>query len=84
MRKKTKESFINVGSGVEKTIKGFAQYIMKRLNVNLNIKYDLTKPTQIPKRVVDVSKISDELNWTSKHSLRDGLQKTIQWYKENK
>ena len=46
-------------------------------------KYDLTKPTMIPKRVVDVSKIYEELNWKAKHTLREGLEKTIDWYKES-
>ena len=37
----------------------------------------------IPKRVVDVSKIYEELNWKAKHTLREGLEKTIDWYKES-
>ena len=41
MKKKTKENFINIGSGVEKSIEQFAKFIMKKLKVNLKIKYDL-------------------------------------------
>ena len=35
MKKKTKESFINIGSGIEKSITGFAKFIMKKLKVKL-------------------------------------------------
>jgi nucleoside-diphosphate-sugar epimerase len=38
----------------------------------------------IPTRLVDVSRIKEEIGWQAKHSLREGLEKTISWYKENK
>ena len=48
------------------------------------IDYDTTKPTMIPVRLVDVSRIKDEVGWEAKTSLREGLEKTIEWYKNNK
>ena len=82
MRKKTKESFVNIGSGVEKTIKGFAQYIMKRLNVNLNIKYDLTKPNGMQRKKLDLS-ISKKYGWKSKTSLNEAFEKVYLDYLKN-
>ena len=79
MRKKTKESFINIGSGVEKTIKGFAKYIMKKLDVNLKIKYDLTKPNGMQRKKLDLS-ISKKYGWKSKTSLEIGLSSAINDY----
>jgi nucleoside-diphosphate-sugar epimerase len=38
----------------------------------------------IPIRLVDVSRIKNELGWKSKHDLRSGLEKTILWFKKNK
>ena len=38
----------------------------------------------IPIRLVDVSRIKNELDWEAKHDLRSGLEKTIEWYKNNK
>jgi GDP-L-fucose synthase len=38
----------------------------------------------IPVRLVDVSRIKDEVGWEAKTSLREGLEKTIEWYKNNK
>ncbi len=82
MRKKTKESFINVGSGVEKTIKGFAKYIMKRLNVNLKIKYDLTKPNGMQRKKLDLS-ISKKYGWKSKTNLDEAFKKVYLDYLKN-
>ena len=82
MRKKTKESFVNIGSGVEKTIKGFAQYIMKRLNVNLKIKYDLTKPNGMQRKKLDLS-ISKKYGWKSKTSLNEAFEKVYLDYLKN-
>jgi len=82
MRKKTKESFINIGSGIEKTIKGFAKYIMKRLNVNLKIKYDLTKPNGMQRKKLDLS-ISKKYGWKSKINLDEAFKKVYLDYLKN-
>ena len=82
MQKKTKESFVNIGSGVEKTIKGFAQYIMQRLNVNLKIKYDLTKPNGMQRKKLDLS-ISKKYGWKSKTSLNKAFEKVYLDYLKN-
>ena len=82
MRKKTKESFINIGSGIEKTIKGFAKYIMKRLNVNLKIKYDLTEPNGMQRKKLDLS-ISKKYGWKSKTNLDEAFKKVYLDYLKN-
>jgi dTDP-D-glucose 4,6-dehydratase len=38
----------------------------------------------IPVRLVNVDRIKSELGWEAKTSLRNGLEKTINWYKSNK
>ena len=38
----------------------------------------------IPVRLVDVSRIKNEVGWEAKTSLKEGLEKTIEWYKNNK
>ena len=48
-KEKTNHYLINIGSGYENTIKGYAKFIMKKLNVNLKIVYDkknLTVPQE--------------------------------------
>ena len=68
MKKKTKESFINIGSGIEKSITGFAKFIMKKLKVKLKINYDISKPNGMKRKILDLS-ISRKHGWISKTSL---------------
>lgn len=68
MKKKTKESFINIGSGNEKSIIGFAKFIMKKLKVKLKINYDNSKPNGMKRKILDLS-ISRKYGWVSKTSL---------------
>ena len=46
------------------------------------IVWDTTKPNGTPKRPLDYSKIS-ALGWKPKHKLREGLEKSYQWFLEN-
>ena len=74
MRKKTKENLINIGSGVEKSIKEFAKYIMKKLNINLKIKYDLSKPNGMQRKKLDLT-IANKYGWKAKTKLDEAFKK---------
>ena len=37
----------------------------------------------IPKRLIDISRAKNELKWHPKHTLSEGLSKTIDWYNDN-
>jgi len=74
MRKKTKENFINIGSGLEKSIEGFAKYIMKKLNVNLKIRYDLSKPNGMLRKKLDLT-IANKYGWKAKTKLDEAFKK---------
>lgn len=76
LKKKTRESLINIGSGVEKTIEQYAKFIIKNLKVNLNIKYDHTKPNGTPRKILDCS-ISKRYGWRPKVDLKNGLKKVL-------
>ena len=77
------ESF-NVATGVPTTVTELVETITDIYGYQPEFKYDITKPTMIPKRLVDISKIKEKLNWSSKHTLRVGLEKTIDWYRNTK
>lgn len=47
------------------------------------IVFDKTKPTMIPKRLINIEKARKELNFRAQVGIRQGLQKTIEWYKKN-
>jgi len=75
MNKKTKETLINVGSGVEKTIYEFTKFALKTLNVKLKIKFDKSKPDGTLRKKLDLS-IIKKYGWKSKISLKNGILTT--------
>ncbi len=46
------------------------------------VAYDATKPTMIPKRLIDPSKSRELLGFTAATPLEEGLRKTIEWYRQ--
>ena len=81
LKKKTKESLINVGSGIEKKIVDYAHYIMKHLNVELKIKFEKRNLNGTPRKLLD-SKIAKKYGWKSKTKFSDGLSLTINDYQK--
>jgi len=74
---------INLGTGEDVTIYDLAMLIAELTEFKGEIVWDTSMPNGTPRKVLDVSRINN-LGWKSKTSLRDGLIKTIAWYKENK
>ena len=74
---------MNIGSPEEYTIKKIA-FLIKEL-INPNLKFDYRKlPIDDPKRRSPSIKLAKEfLNWEPKIGLKDGLIKTINWFKKN-
>lgn len=75
---------INIGTGVPSSVRQAIDEIVKADEyVGAKIVYNSSKPTMIPKRLIDVSKAKTELGFTARTSLAEGLQKTIQWYRQS-
>jgi GDP-L-fucose synthase len=72
------ESTINVGTGVEISIKELAETIKEKVGFKGNLVFDTSKPDGTPRKLLDVSKIN-KLGWKHKIDLEDGIQKTIEW-----
>ena len=72
MKKKTKHFLINIGTGEEKSIKDYANFIIKKLNLKVKIKFDKSKPDGVQRKVLDVS-LAKKYGWKSKTSLNDGF-----------
>lgn len=71
----------NIASGIPVTIKEILNQLMVvSENESIEIKFDTTKPTMIPIRMIDISKISKAINWNPKVSINDGLKLTLDWY----
>ncbi len=75
---------INIGVNEEIKIKDIVQIILEITGKSPKIIYDTSKPEGQPRRNCDTSKAEQILNWKAKTPLREGLKKTIEWYKENK
>ena len=74
----------NVATGEGTTITELVKTITNIYDYEPEFNYDTTKPIMIHKRLLDVSKINNDLGWSASHNLKSGLQKTIDWYRDNK
>ncbi len=72
-------SLINVGSGLEFTIKEFAKIINKISNADKVLKFNKNYPDGTKRKVLDLTLIK-KLGWKSKISHEIGLKNTIEWY----
>ena len=74
---------INIASGIPVTIRDVLIQILKSADYDdADVQYDSSKPTMIPKRMIDISLAKEKLGFEPKVSLQDGIHKTVQWYKE--
>tara|TARA_B110001452_G_scaffold223578_1_gene196862 strand:- start:948 stop:1883 length:936 start_codon:yes stop_codon:yes gene_type:complete len=85
MKKKTKHTIINIGSGKDSSIKDFAKLFLNIIvpNKTIKIRYDLSKPNGTPRKVLDIS-LAKKYGWKPNHDLRTQVLKTYQSYLENK
>ena len=82
MKKYDKPDHINVGTGVDVTIKELSELISSIVGYDRDINWDTTKPNGTPRKVLNVD-IIKSLGWTPKISLSDGISQTYDWYKKN-
>ena len=74
---------LNLGSGIEISIEEVSKLIMQILNIDLEIRWNTDMPNGQPRRCVDITKAKKVLGFEPSFSLKIGLEKTIQWYKNN-
>ena len=84
MRKKIKESLINIGTGKDFTIKKYADFLLKIINPNNKTKiiFDKTKPNGTPRKVLDIN-LAKKYGWQAKTNMRDAIKITYQDYLKN-
>ena len=75
LKKKTKETLINIGSSEERTISEYAKFIIKKFNTKLKIKFDKSKKDGMKRKILDCS-IANKYGWKPKYSLDYGFEKT--------
>ncbi|MFW1754219.1 GDP-L-fucose synthase [Acinetobacter wanghuae] len=75
-------SHINVGTGIDCTIRELAETVAKVTGFTGRLEFDATKPDGTPRKLMNVSRLAD-LGWKATVSLEDGLRDAYQWYLNN-
>lgn len=75
-------SHINVGTGVDCTIRELAETVAKVTGFKGRLVFDDTKPDGTPRKLLDVSRLKN-LGWEADLSLEDGLRHTYAWFLEH-
>jgi GDP-L-fucose synthase len=75
---------VNIGSGMEISIKELVKTICNIVGYKGKIKWDKTKPDGQPKRRLDVSRAEKEFGFKAKTNFEKGLKKKIDWYLKNR
>ena len=82
LQNKLGDNLYNVGTGKDLTIKELALLIQKITGHQGEILWDASKPDGTPRKLMDVSKLSDQ-GWTYSVELEDGIQMTYDWFLAN-
>jgi len=73
---------INVGTGLDLTIRELAETIRDVVHPEARLDFDTSKPDGMPRKVLDVSRL-EHLGWRSSIPLDEGIRSTYDWYLEN-
>lgn len=73
---------INIGTGIEVSIKELAETLRDVIYPQAELHWDTTKPDGAPRKLLDVTKMQ-AAGWSHSISLREGIETTYEWFKEN-
>ena len=79
MERYDEDGHLNVGTGVDVTIAELAETVRDVVHPSARITYDATKPDGMPRKVLDVSRLT-ELGWTARIPLAEGIRSTYEWF----
>jgi GDP-L-fucose synthase len=83
MEKYDESQQINIGSGIEVTIKDLAQMVATKAGFKGKIVWDANRPDGTPRKILDNSKL-EKLGWKPSIPLDEGISSTLNWYQNNK
>ena len=75
---------VNLGAGMEISIKDLAVLIAESCGFTGGIVWDTSKPNGQPRRALDVERAKEYFGFEAEMPFKEGIQKTIKWYRENK
>ena len=73
------DSHINVGTGIDLSIKELAEMIQSIVHPDAVINWDTSKPDGTPRKLLDISRLR-ALGWEPSVSLIEGLASTYEWF----
>jgi GDP-L-fucose synthase len=81
MKKRFKQTILNIGTGKDRSIEEYAKIILKLIlpDRKIKIRYDKSKPNGTPRKVMDVS-LARKYGWKSKTDLKDAIKMTYNDY----
>jgi GDP-L-fucose synthase len=79
MRRYSEERHINVGTGIDITVRELAELVAKVAGWQGKFVHDRSKPDGMPRKVMDVSRLK-ALGWQAKTPLEEGFNKAYRWY----
>jgi len=74
---------VNLGSGVEISIRDLAELVAQLTGFDGELEWDTSQPNGQPRRQLDVTRARELFGWEAKTPLREGLERTIAWYREH-
>jgi len=74
---------LNIGEGRGYSIKEIAEMIKDAVSWNGKFVFDPSRPDGAPKKILDVTTMKKTLNWQPATSIKEGIDKTIDWYLKN-
>lgn len=75
--------FVNVGSGVDISIRDLAELVQKIVGFKGKIEWDTSKPDGTPRKLLNIDKMKN-LGWVSKTELESGIKLALEDYQLNK
>jgi hypothetical protein len=76
------EELVNVGTGEDVTIRELCEMVREAVGCEGALLFDDSMPDGTPRKLLDVSRLRG-MGWRPKFSLKQGLEKTYQWFMDN-
>lgn len=83
MEKYNKSDPVNLGAGFEISMKDLTMLIVELTGFKGEVRWDNTKPDGQPRRCLDTTRAEREFGFKAKMDFREGLKRTIDWYREH-
>ncbi|MBA4390177.1 MAG: GDP-fucose synthetase [Syntrophus sp. (in: bacteria)] len=78
--KYNKSEPVNIGAGFEISIKDLVELLIELMEFRGTVLFDAEKPDGQPRRMLDTTRAYKEFSFKAKTALKEGLEKTIEWY----